>query len=253
MKKTFVIMNKELKSYFYSPIAYLILTFFLLISGFVFYLILAEAIKNTTMNPYFRETINVPAIIIRSFGGFVGTLFIFLGPMITMGIYADERRKKTLELLLTSPVKDGELIGGKYLSNLVFVLILLIASYINIGIIFYVSKPHLLPTLGAFLGLLLFGGALISLGNFVSSLTENQIVAAIVTFILFLIFWFFDIFTRNSTEGWRNVLGYLSPLKHLEAFQRGVINLTDVVYFLSFIVFFLFLTYRSIESLKWRS
>ncbi len=253
MKKGVVLMNKELKSYFYSPIAYLILTFFLLVSGFVFYLILAEAIKNTTMNPYFHESINVPSLIIRSFGSFVGTLFIFLGPMITMGIYADERRKKTLELLLTSPVKDWELIGGKYFSNLIFVFILLVSAYINVGIIFYVSKPELLPTLGAFLGLLLFGGALISIGNFISSLTENQIVAAIITFILFLILWFFEIFTRDSSGGWRSILGYLSPLKHLEAFQRGVINLTDVVYFLSFTAFFLFLTYRSIESLKWRS
>ncbi len=253
MKKSFVIMNKELKSYFLSPIAYLVLTFFLLISGFVFYIVLAEAVKNLTLNPYFNEPINVPSLIISTFGGFVGTLFLFLGPLITMGVYADERKKKTLELLLTSPIRDGELILGKYFSGLIFILILLLASYLNILILFYVSKPDLLPTLGAFLGLILFAASLVSLGNFVSSLTENQIVAAIITFILFLILWFFDIFTRESTTGWRGVLGYLSPLKHLQTLQRGVINLYDIVYFLSFISFFLFLTYRSIESLKWRS
>jgi len=155
-------------------------------------------------------------------------------------------------LLFTSPLTNLQIILGKFLANLAFGLILFAGSALVMLPLFLSEPPDPVPLLVGYLGLVLFLAAVLSLGNFLSSLTENQIIAAILTFVLVLLLWFMNVFTQTGTEGVQGVLAYLSPLRHLEDFQKGVLDLAHGVYFLSVTVLGIFLTYRSLESLRWR-
>jgi ABC-2 type transport system permease protein len=251
MKKIWHIFQKELKSYFYSPIAYVTLTLFLLISGFVFFLIFSDLARQTSMGMGY-EAVNAPQLVTRYYFGWLSTILLFLVPLITMGVYAEEKKKGTYELLFTAPLYNLQIIFGKFLANLVFCLVLFAGSALLLTPLFLSAAPDSGPTLVAYLGLVLFAAAILSLGSFLSTLTENQIIAAILTFVFVLVLWFMNIFAESGTEGIRGVLSYLSPLRHLEDFQKGVLDLSHVVYFLSVSVFGVFLTYRSLETMRWR-
>jgi ABC-2 type transport system permease protein len=251
MKRIYYIFQKELKSYFFSPIAYVTLTLFLLISGFVFYLIFSEMARQTSMGMGY-EGVNAPQMVTRYFFGWLSTILLFLVPLITMGVYAEEKKKGTYELLFTSPLHNLQLILGKFLANLAFCLLLFAGSALIMTPLFLAAPPDPGPTLVAYLGLILFAASILSLGSFLSTLTENQIIAAILTFVLVLVLWFMNIFAEGGTEGIQAYLSYLSPLRHLEDFQKGVLDLSHVVYFLSVCVLGVFLTYRSLETMRWR-
>jgi ABC-2 type transport system permease protein len=191
-------------------------------------------------------------MVVRYYFGWLSTVLLFLVPLITMGVYAEEKKKGTYELLFTSPLTNLQIILGKFLANLAFGLILFAGSALVMLPLFLSEPPDPVPLLVGYLGLVLFLAAVLSLGNFLSSLTENQIIAAILTFVLVLLLWFMNVFTQTGTEGVQGVLAYLSPLRHLEDFQKGVLDLAHGVYFLSVTVLGIFLTYRSLESLRWR-
>jgi len=256
VKNVVHILQKELKSYFYSPIAYVTLTLFMLVSGFVFFLIFTDIAERTAMSGMGMgmgaEPVNVPQLVERYFLGWLSTILLFLIPLITMGVYAEEKKKGTFELLFTSPLTNLEIVFGKYLANLVFCLILFGGSLLLQLPLFLAGAPDPGPLAVGYLGLILFAAGMISLGNYLSSLTENQIIAAILTFVLALLLWFFNFLAEAGTEGVKAVLGYLSPLQHLEDFQKGVLDLSHAVYFLSMAFLGLFLTYRTLESLRWR-
>ncbi|HOS99444.1 MAG TPA: ABC transporter permease [Acidobacteriota bacterium] len=251
MKNTIHMFVKELKSYFFSPIAYVTLTLFLLISGFVFYLIFSDLARETAVGMGYQP-VNVPQMVVRYYFGWLSTVLLFLVPLITMGVYAEEKKKGTYELLFTSPLTNLQIILGKFLANLAFGLILFAGSALVMLPLFLSESPDPVPLLVGYLGLVLFLAAVLSLGNFLSSLTENQIIAAILTFVLVLLLWFMNVFTQTGTDGVQGVLAYLSPLRHLEDFQKGVLDLAHGVYFLSVTALGIFLTYRSLESLRWR-
>lgn len=256
MKTVIHIMQKELKSYFYSPIAYVTLTLFMLVSGFVFFLIFTDISERTAMSGMGMgmgsDPVNVPQLVERYFLGWLSTILLFLIPLITMGVYAEEKKKGTFELLFTSPLTTLQIVFGKYLANLAFCLVLFAGSVLLQAPLFLSGAPDAGPMCVGYLGLILFAAGMISLGNYLSSLTENQIIAAILTFVLALLLWFFNFFSESGTEGVKAILGYLSPLQHLEDFQRGVLDLSHSVYFLSMAFLGLFLTYRTLESLRWR-
>jgi ABC-2 type transport system permease protein len=247
--------QKELKSYFASPIAYAVLALFGLIFGFGFYTATRDFVRFSFQSQMMGQgqTMNVNEQIIRPLLGFASTVALFLIPMITMRLFAEEKRSGTIELLLTSPVTDTQIILGKWLGALLLYLCVLAMSMINIALLFAWGKPDLKPVLVAYLGLLLQGGCLLAIGTFISTTTRNQIVAGGVTFFSCLLLWLLSWFTAFDSTAPAQVVNYLSIVTHFENFGKGVLDLKDVVFYISFIFFALFATSRSMESLRWRA
>lgn len=261
MKNVVAILQKELRTVFVSPIAYVVLTVFLIISGYFFYNIVSIFVERSMMAMMQSQqfggpppAMDVPALVTRNFFGIVSTVILFMLPMITMPAFADEKRRGTMELLLTSPITNVQIVLGKFLAALSFFIVMLLPTMLYYGFVFAYSSPRMTfgPVLSGYLGLLLLGGALISLGIFISTLTENQIVAASITFGAFLILWVIDLSARGGGTVVQEIVSYLSILNHFEDFSKGVIDTASLVVYGSFIFLGLFLTYRSIESLRWR-
>ena len=261
MKTVLAIFQKEMRAYFVSPIAYVVLTVFLVISGYFFYNILSIFIERSMFAMMQSQqyggpppSIDVPALVTRNFFGVTSTVILFMLPMITMAALADEKRRGTMELLMTSPITNLQIVAGKFLASLAFFVFMLVPTMLYMGLVVIYSTPRMGvgPVLSGYLGLLLLGGALIALGLFISSLTENQIVAATITFGAFLILWVIDLAGRSGGTALQEVLSYLSVLNHFEDFAKGVIVTSSLIIYSSLIFFGLFLTYRSVESVRWR-
>jgi ABC-2 type transport system permease protein len=255
MRNVLVIFKKEMKSYFASPIAYLLLTIFAVIFGFFFYtftrLFVLQGMQMQMMGRGMPMDVNEQ--VIRPLLSNASVLGLFLIPMITMRLYAEEKRSGTIELLMTSPVRDLEIVLGKWLAALVLYAAILGISGINMGILFAFGRPDWKPILVGFLGLLLQGGCLLAVGIFISTMTRNQIIAGGATFAVCLMLWVLDWVSAYDQSGWAKVISYLSVVTHFEPFSKGVIDSKDVIFYLSMIFFGLFLTARSVESLRWRS
>ena len=255
MKNVILIASKEFKSYFSSPIAYLLMAAFGLIFGFTFYVATRDMIRLSLQSQMMgqQQPMNVNDAIIRPLLGFAGTITLFLIPMITMRLIAEEKRTGTIELLLTSPVKDNEIILGKGLGAMLLFLCIIGMSLINIAMLFIWGKPDLQPVLVAYLGLILQGGTLLAIGEFISTTTKNQIIAGGVTFFVCLLLYLLNWFTAFDTGVLSQIVGYLSIVTHLDNFSKGLLSMKDVIFYFSMIFFALFLTSRSMESLRWRS
>jgi ABC-2 type transport system permease protein len=183
----------------------------------------------------------------------VSVFGLFLIPMITMRIFAEEKRSGTMELLATSPVTDMQIILGKYLGGLLMYSCLVGVAVLNIAILFAFGKPDWKPILIGALGLILQGGCLLAIGTFISSTTRNQIIAGAGTFAVCLLLWILDWSTAFNTSTSGKILSYLSVMQHYDSFSKGVLDSKHVIFYLSFIFFGLFLTARSLESLRWRA
>jgi ABC-2 type transport system permease protein len=195
---------------------------------------------------------NVNQVMLRPLLQNVTILLLFLMPMVTMRSYAEEKRSGTIELLLTSPLTDVEIILGKFFGALALWALALAVTVIHIGILYMYGRPEWKPIVTAYLGLLLMGGCFISLGLFISSLTKNQIVAAAITFSTFLMLWVIN-WIGSFTSGWiSDTTAYLSIIEHLDDFTKGVIDTSHLIYYVSFITFGLFLTMKSVDSERWR-
>jgi ABC-2 type transport system permease protein len=179
-------------------------------------------------------------------------IILFIMPMITMRTYAEEKRSGTMELLLTSPLTDVQIILGKFLGAMGLFAAMLLVTAIDVAILFRLGNPEWKPVLTGYLGLLLLGGCFLSLGLLISSLTKNQIVAGGMTFGVFLLLWIVNWFADGVGPTTREVLNYLSITAHLEDFVRGILDTKHIVYYLSFITFGLFLTAKSVDSERWR-
>lgn len=254
MKNIWIICRKELKSYFASPIAYGLMAFFAAISGYFFYVITAvfvqRGIQSQMMGQSFPMDVN--EWVVRGFLSNVSVIGLFMIPMITMRLFAEEKRTGTIELLVTSPVKDIEVIVGKWLAAVILYASILLISALNLATLFLYGKPDWKPILVGYLGLLLLGGALLAIGTFISTTTKNQIIAGTATFAVCLLLWVFD-WVSYETTTWAKVMSYLSVVAHFEPFSKGVLDSKDIIFYLSMIFFGLFLTARSLESLRWRS
>jgi ABC-2 type transport system permease protein len=255
MKNVLLICFKEFKGYFVSPIAYAVMALFALIFGFGFYTATRDMVQMgfRAMAMGQQQPMSVNDMVIRPLLGFAGTIALFLIPMITMRLVAEEKKTGTIELLLTSPIKDSEIILGKWLGAVLLYMCVLGMSVLNIGMLFFWSKPDWKPLLVAYLGLLLQGGCLLAIGTLVSTMTKNQIVAGGVTFFVSLLLWLLSWFTAFDSSGFGQVINYLSIVTHMENFSKGVIDSKDLVFYLSMIFLALFLTKRSMESLRWRA
>ncbi len=254
MRNVMAIAGKELRSYFASPIAYIIIGLFALIFGWFYVSALAWFVERSMGMDQFGggESVNVNQDLIRFLLLNATVVMLFLLPMITMRTYAEEKRSGTIELLLTSPVRDIEIILGKFLGALGLYCMMLVVTMVYLGMLFKFGRPEIRPILAGYLGLVLLGGALISFGLFISSLTKNQIVAAVGTFTLVLLLWIVDWIGDQASSSLRDVIAYLSITKHLEDFAKGIIDTKHIVYYLSCITFGLFLTAKSVDTERWR-
>ena len=255
MKNILVICRKELRSYFASPIAYLLMAIFAVIFGFFFYsataIFVVRGMEAQMSGRGFPMDVN--EWVIRPLLMNASVVGLFLIPMITMRLYAEEKRSGTIELLLTSPVRDIEVIIGKWLAALLMYACVLGISAINIAVLFAYGKPDWKPILVAYLGLVLQGGCMLAIGTFISTLTRNQIIAAGATFAVCLLLWVLDWVSAYETSTMGKVISYCSVVTHFEPFAKGVLDTKDIVFYLSMTFFGLFLTARSMESLRWRA
>jgi ABC-2 type transport system permease protein len=255
MSNVLTIFRKELNSYFRSPIAYLVLAFFGFLSGYFFYVYVALFVSRSLESQMGGRSMpmDVNEWVIRPLLANLSVIGLFMIPMITMRLFAEEKRSGTIELLATSPVRDIEVIVGKWLAALVLYASALGISALSVATLFLYGKPDVAPILTGYLGLLLQGGSLLAIGTFISTTTKNQIIAAFTTFAVCLMLWVLDWVSTFETAAWAKVVAYMSVITHFDPFAKGVLDTKDVIFYLSMIFFGLFLTARSMESLRWRA
>ena len=255
MRNTLTIFRKEIKSYFASPIAYLLMVVFALIFGYFFYVATAIFVSRGMESQMMGQSapMDVNEWVVRPLLMNISVIGLFIIPMITMRLFAEEKRSGTIELLMTSPVRDTEIILGKWLAAVTMFGAVLAISALNLGFLFLYGKPDWRPILIGYLGLLLQGGALLAIGSAISTMTKNQIVAGGATFAACLLLWILDWVSSYETAAWAKVLSFLSVVTHYEPFSKGVLDSKDVVFYLSVIFLGLFLTARSMESVRWRA
>jgi ABC-2 type transport system permease protein len=182
----------------------------------------------------------------------VSVVALFVLPLITMRTYAEEKRSGTIELLLTSPLTDFQIIMGKFLGAVGLYILMMAVTLIHIAVLFVYGNPEWKPIVSGYLGLLLMGASFISIGLLISSLTKNQIVAGMVTFAVLLLLWTVSWMQDSAGPNMQKVLQALSLTERFDDFSKGVIDLKHVVYYVSFISFGLFLTAKSVDSERWR-
>ena len=236
MRTALVIARRELLAYFISPIAYMVSAVFLLIAGYLFSLILIQSQQATMEGLFFN----------------IMVVLIFVVPLLTMRLLADEQKTGTLEILLTAPVRDWEVVLGKYLAAMGMFGVMLACTLYFPFILWRVGgSPDWGPILTGYLGLLLLTSAMMAIGTLTSAVTENQIVAAVLGFGILLLLWLIDA-AGNIATGSASVLTYLSLPTHYNDFARGAINLEDVVYYLSVTIAALFIATRMLETRRYR-
>jgi ABC-2 type transport system permease protein len=260
MKGIIAVYRREMGSYFVSPIAYVVIGLFLLVCGWFFYQLLGfymqQAIMQQMRGMQFggAQPMDVPGLVISSFFGSISLVILFLLPMLTMGVYAEERKRGTMELLMTSPLSELQIVLGKFLAGLTLYLVMLAPTLIYQFIMASYSEPGIPWSVlwSGYLGLVLLGAVLVALGAFISSLTESQIIAGVATFATFLLLWVLDFGARNVSTTWGDVVQYLSILRHYDDFTRGVIDTSSIIFYVSLAGVALFLTQRSLDSMRWR-
>jgi len=199
-----------------------------------------------------QQPVNINEQMIRLLFQNVTILILFLLPAITMRAYSEEKRSGTIELLLTSPLTDWQIILGKFFGAMTLYAAMLAVTLIHIAILFGFGSPEWKPIATTYLGLLLFGGCFVSVGLLISSLTKNQIVAFVASLGVFLLLWIIDWMASFSGPTVSAILTYLSIIGHLEDFTKGVLDTTHLIYYFSFITFGLFLTAKSVDTERWR-
>ena len=247
MRKVWAIIRRELIAYFSSPLAYIVMTAFLLMQGYIFYLIVS--FLNNPMTPAMTP--------LRLFFG--GTMFfwmflLFVVPVITMRLIAEERRSGTVEVLLTSPITEGQVVVGKFLAALVFYIVLWLPTVIYVLVLGRHSDIDFGPVLAGYLGVLLLGFLLLAVGTFASTVTDNQLIAAIIAFAamvgLFSIGLVEQLMLSSSVI--KSAFGHMNLWTQMDDFAKGIVDTRHVIYQLSGGVLFLFLAAKSLEVKKWR-
>ncbi|HEX2456753.1 MAG TPA: ABC transporter permease subunit [Vicinamibacterales bacterium] len=254
IRNILAIAGKELRSYFASPMGYIIIGLFALLFGWFYYVYLHVFVEQSQrmMAMGGGGNVNVNEQMIRGVLQNAAVIILFVMPMITMRTYSEEKRSGTIELLLTSPLTDTEIILGKFLGAMALYAAMLLVTMIDIAILFKLGNPEWRPIAAGYLGLLLMGGCFIAVGLLISSLTKNQIVAGFMTFAVFLMLWVINWLADSAGPTGRAVLSFLSITDHFDDFTKGIIDTKHVIYYLSFITFGLFLTSKSVDSERWR-
>lgn len=259
MKNILTLAEREFRAYFTSPIAYVVLTMFVFLSGVFFQTILSQVVEYASMAGLQAQQFggeippfDVPGLVSESFMGTLSVILLFVLPMTTMGLFSEEKKRGTMELLLTLPLTDLQVVAGKFLAAMAFYLVMLATTAVPMSALFLYGDPAWGPLATAYLGLFLYGAALVALGLFVSTLTENQIIAGVLTFGVILLLWMVDSLAQGAAATTREVLTHMSILGHLDDFLAGVLALSHVVFYLSLMTLGLFLTYRALDTMRWK-
>ncbi|MBI2525538.1 MAG: ABC transporter permease subunit [Candidatus Rokubacteria bacterium] len=248
------VFKKEMRLYFGSPVAYVVGTFFLVISGWFFTQILFfynMSSMQAAMQPQMGQSLNPTEAILRPLFSNMSVVLLFFMPMITMRLFAEEKRSGTIELLLTYPVRDGEVLLGKFLAAGGLYVLLLVLTLLYPGMVAHFARVEWGAVLTGYLGLLLLGGTFLSIGLLLSSMTENQIVAGFATFGILLALWVVGWGADFAGGTLRTVLQYVAITDHMDSFSKGVLDTKDVVYYLTATALALFLALRSLEAKRW--
>jgi ABC-2 type transport system permease protein len=255
MRTLYTLIKRELRAYFHSPIAYAVMFIFLLISGYFFF----AAMNLYTMASFEMsrmaqmagpQELTIAGFVVAPLFGNMAVVMLLMIPLLTMRLFSEEKKSGSIELLFTWPITDMQMALGKYLASLLVVAILLALTLPFIGFIRLHAAPPWGALLGGYLGLFLLCASFLAMGVFVSTLTENQIISAALTFGALLFFWVVGWTAGGKTDPVSEALAYLSIMEHFDNLARGVLDTRDVVYYLSFIVLFLFLSLRALESEK---
>ena len=251
MRTFFVLLEREMKSYFYSPVAYIVLCFFLALTGYNAYVV------TTLLNKGPAE--------ITMIEGFFGIAIFWFGfipmiPLITMRLYSEEFKLGTIETLMTAPVEDWQVVLSKFAGALLFYVVLWAPTTLYFVIFQYVTGQPAAQSMGSFIGsyamLLLMGAFYVSLGCLGSVITRNQIIAAIITLVLVVMVFFTGVIatrTGTATQAFRDFVAYFSSYEHLAGYSRGLIDTRPIVYYLSMTVFLQFLTFHIFQFRKWKA
>jgi ABC-2 type transport system permease protein len=249
------VFKKEMRLYFGSPVAYAVATFFLFIAAFFFapaFIQYADVSMRSGMQPQMGQNLNATEHILRPLIYNMAVVLLFFIPMLTMRLFAEEKRSGTMELLLTYPLRDGEVLAGKFLASLaLYASILALTLFYPLTIAWF-TRLEWGAVVTGYLGLVLLGAAFLSIGLFVSSTTENQIVAGFGTFGSLLALWLLGWFADSAQGTLRTAVQQAAIIEHMDGFAKGVIDTKDLLYYLSVTAFALFLTLRSLESKRWR-
>jgi ABC-2 type transport system permease protein len=253
MKKCLAIAGKELKIGFTTPLAYVVMSGFLLLSGFFFFtllqqfqLVLERAMQLPNENPSLNEWVVVP------YYQTLEIILIFLIPILTMRSLSEERQRGTFELLATSPVSASQIVLGKYFGTASMLFIMLLLSFTYPAVLILFSDPEVMPILVGFLGLTLFALGFVALGVAISAFSKNQTIAGFVTLVVLLVFYVVDAPADRLDSVSASILNYLTPSSHTEGMLKGVLTGVDVVYFLSLISLGLFVANRALDAERWR-
>jgi len=256
MRNIIAICKRELLSFFVSPIAYFVITGFTLLVGFFFFNYFSLFLRMYQMSAYLSmrgmPLPNLNQTIIEGVYQTMLVILVFLVPLLTMRIVAEDKKRGTFELLLTSPVSVFEIVMGKYLSLAVVILVMLGISFIFPLLLIVYGSPEIPPIISGFVGILLCTLGFASIGMAVSSFTENQIVAGVSSMVTLLLLYVIQAPAESLDGTVAEVLRYLSPVDQVQDFVRGVITLKATVYFLSLISLGLFLSQRALDALRWR-
>ena len=248
------IVQKEWRHYFGSPIAYITLFVWLALFG-LFYTIALQVFVAASANPMGGGRLSLNDWVVGATLQSMAVVTLFVVPLLTMRLFAEEKRQGTIELLATAPLTSLQIILGKFFGALGLYALMLLLGLVNVLPLWFVagSPPEWRPVASSLLALLLLGGTLIAVGGFLSSLTRNQIVAGALTFGVALAFWILSWLDDPTGGTATKVLAYLGLLGHTEDLMKGVIDLKHLVYYLTFTVFGLFLTHQSLEAQRWRA
>ena len=253
MTNILAIVKKEWRGYFASPIGYVVLGMYALVFGLFYAVGLYFFLQQSMAGPQMGGgPLNVNQMLIRYVFQNSSIVMVFVVPLITMRTYAEEKRLGTVELLMTSPITDFQILAGKFLGAMSLYGAMLAVTLIHIGVLFAYGNPEWKPILTGYLGLLLLGGCIVSIGLFFSSLTKNQIVAGMFTVVVLLLLWLVDWFGALLGPTGESIVSTVSLSTHLQDFVRGVVDTQHVIYYLSVATFGLFLTAKAVDSERWR-
>ncbi|HVQ32045.1 MAG TPA: ABC transporter permease subunit [Vicinamibacteria bacterium] len=256
------IVEKEWRHYFGSPIAWVALFVWTVLFGFFYFAVFSSYLDYSMRSAQQAmeyggagTKMSLNEMLIRPVVQNMAVVGLFILPMLTMRLFAEEKRQGTMELLATSPLTDWEIILGKFTGALGLYAVMIAAGFLNVLLLwaYAPTPPEWKPILSGALALLLVGGSFIALGLFLSSVTKNQIIAGALGFCLALIFWILSWFDQPMGDATMKVVGYLGVTNHMEDMVKGVLDTKDIVFYLSFIVFGLFITQQTLESQRWRA
>ena len=252
-RQMWTITSKEYKTYFTSPIAYIMIAGFLLIMDWMFFFNL-DHVNEITMQYKASGTkvLSLTEGIVRPLYGSMNVIFLFITPFITMRLFAEERKMQTIQLLMTSPVSVGEMVFGKFLSSVMLITTMLLLTLIYPVILVMYGNPDLGPIFTNYLGIFLMACCYLSTGIFFSATSENQIAAGAMTFAAGFFFWLVHMASQSAGPFLQVILEYLSLTQHFNKFNMGIVNSSDVIFYLSYIGLGLFFTHRVMDSYRWR-